>query len=156
PTPAQPVSEEEGELPEEVIKTPPGTSAVPTTSMRQPVPAHADDDEMPIDKTMMSLEVPDIAATPKESEKGAGGVSIPDGSLLVGKPVGNYRLMKFIGQNPIAAVYEAWDTRRNRAIALKLLHQPLSAQEPMRKRFLEEARAASNLDHPNIVKVYSY
>ncbi|MBN2619512.1 tetratricopeptide repeat protein [candidate division WOR-3 bacterium] len=54
----------------------------------------------------------------------------------------------------MAEVYEAFDTRANRDVALKLMHPHIAADETVRKRFLREARVGMELDHPGIVKVF--
>ena len=51
-------------------------------------------------------------------------------------------------------VYRARDTRLNRDVALKMLHDTVEGNEPRVRRFLEEARAAGALSHPNILAVY--
>ncbi len=57
----------------------------------------------------------------------------------------------------MAEVRDGWDTRLNRAVAIKLLHPPgLSSQADIRERFTIEARAAAALNHPNIVGIYDF
>jgi serine/threonine-protein kinase len=54
----------------------------------------------------------------------------------------------------MAEVRDAWDTKLDRAVAVKLLYAPLSAQPDFRQRFEVEARAAAGLDHPHIVSIH--
>src|ERR1700758_1030269 len=51
-------------------------------------------------------------------------------------------------------VRDGWDTRLNRAVAIKLLHPWLVDRPEIRERFQAEARAAARLSHPNIVAVH--
>jgi serine/threonine protein kinase len=51
----------------------------------------------------------------------------------------------------MGAVYRARDPRLNRDVAIKVLHADSMADEDRRRRFIQEARAASALNHPNIV-----
>jgi len=51
-------------------------------------------------------------------------------------------------------VYRAWDPRLAREVALKILHEPQDGNPNRAQRFIAEARAASALNHPNIVTVF--
>ncbi|MGD2077453.1 MAG: serine/threonine-protein kinase, partial [Chloroflexota bacterium] len=73
---------------------------------------------------------------------------------MVGEEIGHYRIDGFIGDGGMGSVYKAYDTRLERAVALKLMHAHLARQEEFRKRLASEARAAARLDHRSIVKVY--
>ena len=76
-------------------------------------------------------------------------------SLSPGTVLGNYRLGRRIGAGGMGIVYEAHDQRLHRRVALKILPQPFAAEGPERiKRFQQEARAASLLNHPNIVSIF--
>src|SRR5258706_5803304 len=78
--------------------------------------------------------------------------------MKVGAPLphtafGPYQLLALLGQGGGGAVYRAWDPRLEREVALKRL-QERSASDPKRAlRFMAEARAASALNHPNIITV---
>jgi len=68
--------------------------------------------------------------------------------------IGHYDLLRQIGRGGMGAVYLARDTRLGRQVALKLLHSHFT-QDPERvRRFQQEARAASALNHPNIITIY--
>jgi serine/threonine-protein kinase len=56
----------------------------------------------------------------------------------------------------MAEVFDGWDVRLGRPVAVKVLHASLQTQESVRRRFEDEARAAAALCHPNIVAVYDY
>ncbi|MGH9102477.1 MAG: serine/threonine-protein kinase [Acidimicrobiales bacterium] len=67
---------------------------------------------------------------------------------------GRYRLGPRLGRGGMAEVYEAYDTRLQRAVAVKVLLADLAASEAARARFEAEARAAARLSHPNVVAVH--
>jgi serine/threonine-protein kinase len=75
-------------------------------------------------------------------------------SLSPGDTVGRYRIVRPIGRGGMGVIHLASDPRLNRSIALKLLPAHLTVDGTARRRFEEEARAASLLDHPNIATVY--
>ena len=68
--------------------------------------------------------------------------------------VGAYDIVSLIGSGGMGEVYEARDTRLGRKVALKLLRPALTGSADAVRRFEQEARAASSLNHPNIVTVY--
>lgn len=82
--------------------------------------------------------------------------SLEDSRGLVGKTIGNFHVDRYLGQGSIAAVYKATESPIDRPVALKIMHPNLAAQPAMKQRFLQEARAASRLDHPNVVRILSY
>ena len=70
--------------------------------------------------------------------------------------VAHYRIMESLGAGGMGAVYKAYDEKLQRVVALKLLPPEFTAQEDRRRRFLQEARAASILNHPHILTVYEF
>ena len=75
-------------------------------------------------------------------------------NLARGEMLAQYRVETKIGQGGMGVVYRAWDTRLDRRIALKVL-RPDQLNDPVhRQRLVREARAASALNHPNIVTVH--
>ena len=74
--------------------------------------------------------------------------------LSPGETVGRYRIVRPIGRGGMGVIYLASDPRLNRSVAIKMLPAHLSVDSKARRRFEEEARAASLLDHPNIATVY--
>ncbi len=68
--------------------------------------------------------------------------------------VGRFTVLGKIGQGGMGVLYKAFDPQLNRTIALKFLNQRSSQDPASESRFLNEARAAANLDHPNVCTVY--
>jgi serine/threonine protein kinase len=66
---------------------------------------------------------------------------------------GRFQLRELLGDGGFGQVYQAYDPRLDRDVALKVLKQPDPGERVM-ERFFREARAAARLDHPNIVTVY--
>src|SRR5262245_16252952 len=73
---------------------------------------------------------------------------------LVGQQLGPYRILSLLGAGGMGEVYRARDTRLNRTVAIKALPRHLSERTDLRRRFVQEAKAASALNHPNIITVY--
>jgi WD40 repeat protein len=73
---------------------------------------------------------------------------------LLGRSVGPYRVRRRLGGGGMGTVYEAFDERLQRPVALKVLTEALANSEQARARFLVEARAAARLNHPNVVTVF--
>src|SRR5215218_2070623 len=68
--------------------------------------------------------------------------------------VPNYEVFEEIGRGGMGIVYRARDTRLDRIVALKMILAGAHADPDQRARFLQEARAAAQLQHPNIVQVF--
>jgi eukaryotic-like serine/threonine-protein kinase len=73
---------------------------------------------------------------------------------LKGVAVGHYRILEEIGSGGMGQVFRALDTRLHRTVAIKVLPSTHVADPDRKRRFLQEARAASKLNHPNIVTLY--
>lgn len=69
---------------------------------------------------------------------------------------GRFRIEEPVGIGGWSMVYRARDEKLQRLVAVKLLHLPLASDQEKRRRFENEARAASRLSHPNIVATYDY
>jgi serine/threonine protein kinase len=72
----------------------------------------------------------------------------------LGREIGPYRIVERIGAGGMAEVYLAEDTRLNRLVALKLLPPYFASDDFRLRRFQSEARAASALNHPNILTIH--
>ncbi len=73
---------------------------------------------------------------------------------LVGRTIAGYKIDSLIGRGGMGAVYKAEQVSMERPVALKVLPKALAKDEKYVMRFLREARAAGELNHPNIVRVY--
>src|SRR5207244_12610178 len=73
---------------------------------------------------------------------------------MVSKTILHYQLIERIGKDGMGIVWKALDTRLNREVALKFLPKTSYTDSSYRERFLREARAASALNHSNIVTIY--
>src|SRR5215470_3537825 len=74
----------------------------------------------------------------------------------VAKPtsIAHYRILEPLGTGGMGAVYKAYDEKLDRVVAIKVLSAEAVAHEDRRRRFLQEARAASALNHPHILTIY--
>ncbi|MGD9405018.1 MAG: protein kinase, partial [Anaerolineae bacterium] len=73
---------------------------------------------------------------------------------LIGKNMGPYTITERIGDGGMAIVYKAYQESLNRSVAIKVLRDELARDQQFVARFRQEALAAANLDHPNILTVY--
>ena len=68
--------------------------------------------------------------------------------------IGAYEVLSLVGRGGMGEVYLAQDTRLGRKVAVKVLRPALTSNPDVVRRFEQEARAASSLNHPNIVTIY--
>ena len=73
---------------------------------------------------------------------------------MVSQKILHYQLLEKIGAGGMGEIYKAQDTRLNRLVAVKILSPGLSPDPERRRRFFQEAQAASALNHPNIITLY--
>jgi tRNA A-37 threonylcarbamoyl transferase component Bud32/tetratricopeptide (TPR) repeat protein len=74
--------------------------------------------------------------------------------LTIGACLGPYEIIAMIGAGGMGEVYKARDTRLDRTVAIKVLTRDKVADPERKRRFLQEARTVSALNHPNIVTLY--
>src|SRR4051794_11718274 len=72
--------------------------------------------------------------------------------IEIGSVVDRYRIESVLGRGGSGTVYRALDLRLRRPVALKILHESLSAEDMA--RLVREARLVASLSHPNIVSVF--
>jgi len=73
---------------------------------------------------------------------------------LIGKKLAHYAITGKLGEGGMGVVYEAIDSRLDRAVALKVLPHDAMASPSRRQRFVQEAKAASALNYPHIITIY--
>ena len=74
--------------------------------------------------------------------------------LTPGTKLGPYAIVSQLGAGGMGVVYRAHDPRLDRHVAIKLLPPDLTRDDTAKQRFLQEAKAASALDHPNICTIF--
>jgi hypothetical protein len=84
----------------------------------------------------------------------AGGLGDAETEIEAGRLISHYRVERRIGAGGMGEVYLAHDTRLGRRVALKLLRAEFTRDGERVRRFEQEARAASALNHPNILTIY--
>lgn len=74
--------------------------------------------------------------------------------LWIGRKLGKYQITEILGAGGMGVVLKAYDASIEREVAIKILPAHLSGNEPIRQRFIAEAKAAGKLNHPNSVTLY--
>src|SRR5437764_1603327 len=74
---------------------------------------------------------------------------------MIGRTIAHYEILEMLGQGGMGVVYKARDTQLDRYVAIKVLTPDLVANTERKLRFIQEAKAASALNHPNIVTIYN-
>jgi serine/threonine protein kinase/Tol biopolymer transport system component len=121
--------------------------------MEKPSPApHRDTHEtLPDDR---GATEPLIPASLRRSGRVSSSRPAPEEDPMIGREVDHYRVLGHLGGGGMGVVYKAEDTRLQRIVALKFLPPAMTRDPVAKSRFLQEARAASALDHPNVCTIY--
>jgi len=75
-------------------------------------------------------------------------------TLTPGTQLGSYEITSLLGSGGMGRVYKARDLKLGRDVAVKVLREELASDPERLQRFEQEARAASGLNHPNIIHIY--
>ena len=73
---------------------------------------------------------------------------------FVGRIISHYQFLEKLGAGGMGDIYKAHDARLNRFVAIKVLSSANAGDPERRRRFIQEAQAASGLNHPNIITIH--
>ena len=99
------------------------------------------------DDTFLAKPVVDFRERPQQGNR--------DPDSLIGTQVGSYLIRRLIAQGGMGVVFEAFDTKLEKIVALKMMHPFLMQDKTFKKRFEQEAKTLARLEDPHFVRVYA-
>ena len=73
---------------------------------------------------------------------------------MTGETILHYKILEKLGEGGMGEVFKAQDTKLDRFVALKFLPSNLTTNEEQKARFIQEAKTASAMNHPNVCTIY--
>src|SRR6185369_15863462 len=73
---------------------------------------------------------------------------------MIGRTISHYQVIEKLGEGGMGEIYKARDPRLNRTVAIKVMSAAAMGDPDHRRRFVQEAQAASGLNHPNIITIH--
>jgi len=107
-----------------------------------------------LESLIATHERPDSIIDAPAYEAAAEMIADTQPALAVGQVVGHYRIVAPLGKGGMGEVYLASDTKLDRRVALKLLPAEFTNHKERLRRFIQEAKTASSLNHPNIITIH--
>jgi serine/threonine-protein kinase len=107
-----------------------------------------------VESLLNAHEQPDSLIDKPAFEVAADFMETREFTAAIGRAIGPYKIISQVGRGGMGEVYLAQDTRLGRRVALKLLPSRFTADQDRLLRFKQEARAASALNHPNIITIH--
>jgi len=107
-----------------------------------------------VESLISAHERPDSLIDSPACEAAAELIADTQPALVAGQVVGHYQIVTPLGKGGMGEVYLASDTKLDRKVALKLLPAEFTNHKDLLRRFIQEAKAASSLNHPNIITIH--
>ena len=107
-----------------------------------------------VESLVAAHERPDGLIDVPAFEAAAEMIADPQPALVAGQVVGHYQIVAPLGKGGMGEVYLASDAKLDRKVALKLLPTEFTDHKERLRRFIQEAKTASSLNHPNIITIY--
>src|SRR6266478_2747557 len=107
-----------------------------------------------VESLIAAHERPDGFIDSPAYEAAAESIAKPQPVLVAGQAMGHYQIIAPLGKGGMGEVYLATDTKLDRKVALKLLPAEFTNRKDLLRRFIQEAKAASSLNHPNIITIH--